>query len=30
MDIVWLSAGTAFFACSLGLMYFFGRLRAED
>ncbi len=30
MDIVWLLAGVAFFACSLGLMHLFGRLRAED
>ncbi len=30
MDIVWLLAGVAFFCGSLGLVHFFGSLRAED
>jgi len=30
MDIAWLVAGGALFALSYGLIYFFGRLRAED
>jgi hypothetical protein len=30
VDIVWLLAGTVFFAGSYGLIHFFGSLRAED
>ncbi len=30
MDIVWLLAGVALFGGSVGLVYFFGSLRAED
>ncbi len=30
MGIVWLLAGVAFFGGSLGLVHFFGSLRAED
>lgn len=30
MDIVWVLAGTAFFAGCCALVYFFGSLRAED
>jgi hypothetical protein len=30
MDIVWLLAGTAFFAASCGLISFFASLRGED
>jgi hypothetical protein len=30
MDLLWLLAGVAFFAGSVGLVHFFGTLRAED
>lgn len=30
MDIIWLAGGVVFFIGSIGLVHFFGLLRAED